>query len=145
MVGTKIYGYQLTIKYGTKLIKGLKTVGLKIKPNFEEILLKEQEGVAIDEFVDFDTEMSIAGDTWEKDVTEATSHEDYETLREASMLGAEVAFVYGRMTAGEKIISGYAKLTDWSEDGGSEKKAGTWSGSLKARKGSVTASTYSAT
>jgi hypothetical protein len=143
MVGTKVYGYLLTIKWGTKIIKGLKTTGLKIKPNFEEILLKEQAGVPVDDFIDYDVDMSIAGDTWEKDTSEASTHEDFETLREAASVGASVAFVYGRMVAGEKIVSGNAKLTDWSEDGGSEKKPGSWSGSMKAVKGSVTFGTFS--
>jgi len=145
MDGTKVYQYQLTIKWGTKIIKGLKTVGLKLKANFEEILLKEQEGVPVDDFIDYDTDMSIAGDTWEKDVSEESSHEDFETLREALADGATVAFVYGRMTEGEKIVSGNAQLIDWSEDAGSEKKPGSWSGSIKAVKGSVSFTTYSST
>jgi hypothetical protein len=143
MDGTRVFQYQLTIKYGTKLIKGLKTTGLKIKPNYEEILLKEQAGNPEEELIDFDTEMSIAGDTWEKAAGEASTHEDFETLREASSTGVSVAFVYGRMSAGEKIVSGNAKLQDWSEDAGSEKKAGSWSGSLKAVKGTVIFGTYS--
>lgn len=138
MVGTKVLQYQLTLKWGTKLIKGLKTAGLKIKPNFEETLLKENAGVAVEDFIDYDADISIAGDTWEKDATEASTHEDFETLREASSVGAVVAFIYGRMTSGEKIVSGNATLRDWSEDAGSEKKPGSWSGSIKAVKGSVT-------
>lgn len=143
MDGTRVFQYQLTIKYGTKLIKGLKTTGLKIKPNYEEILLKEQEGDPEEELIDYDTEMSIAGDTWEKAASEAATHEDFETLREASASGVSVAFVYGRMSNGEKIVSGNAKLQDWSEDAGSEKKAGSWSGSMKAVKGTVVFGTYS--
>lgn len=137
MLGTKVLGYMLTIKYGDKLIKGLETAGLKIKPNFEETLLKEFEGVAEDEFIDFDTELSVGGKTVEKDVTEALTHEDFETLREAASVGAEVAFIYGRMTVGAKIVSGLGKLTDYSEDGNSEKKLASFSGGIKAKKGSV--------
>ena len=41
MAATNVYGYLLTVKWGTKIIKGLETTGLKIDPRFEEILLKE--------------------------------------------------------------------------------------------------------
>lgn len=134
MSETRVYAYLLSIKWGTKLIKGLETTGLKMKPNFEEILLKAQEGVPVKDFIDFDTTMSISG----KAITglDAT-HDDYETLREACAVGASVAFVYGRFVAGEKIVSGTAVLMDWSEDAGSEKKMAGWSGSLEADKGSV--------
>jgi hypothetical protein len=135
MADTKIYQYQLQIKWGTKLIKGLETTGFKNKPNFDEILLKENEGNASKEFVDCDTEMSIAGKTLAKD---GVTHEDFETLRVASAQGAQVAFVYGRMTQGAQQVTGYGYLTDWSEDGGSEKKMGSWSGAITAKKGTVT-------
>ena len=138
MAETKVYGYMLTIKYGTKLIKGLETTGLKIKPNFETILLKEQAGVEVDDFIDFDADLSIAGKAIEMDTAESSTHEDFETLRVAASVGAEVAFVYGRMATGEKIASGTATIRDWSEDAGSEKKMAGWSGSLKVKKGSVT-------
>ena len=127
----------LNLKWGTKLIKGLETTGLKIKPNFEEVLLKANAGVPTNDFIDFDVDMSFAGKTYERDgVTEAATHEDYETLREACTLGAEVAFVYGRMVTGEKIVSGIGQLVDYSEDGNS-KDTGSFSGSIKAKKGSV--------
>jgi hypothetical protein len=138
MAETKVYGYMLTVKWGTKLIKGLETTGLKIKPNFEEILLKSQAGVPVDDFVDYDVEMSIAGKTIERDSAESTTHEDFETLREAASVGAEVAFIYGRMVSGEKIVSGTGTIRDYSEDGGSEKKLASFSGGIKAKKGTVT-------
>jgi hypothetical protein len=134
MADTKVYQYQLTIKWGTKLIKGLETTGFKNKPNFDEVLLKENEGNASKEFVDCDTEMSIAGKTLAKD---GSTFEDFETLRVASAAGAQVAFVYGRMTQGAQQVTGYGYLTDWSEDGGSEKKMGNWSGAITAKKGTV--------
>jgi hypothetical protein len=138
MADTKIYQYQLTIKYGTKLIKGLETTGFKNKPNFDEVLLKENEGNASKEFVDCDTEMSIAGKTLQRDGSLSATHEDFETLRIASALGAQVAFVYGRMATGAQQVTGYGYLTDWSEDGGSEKKMGSWSGTITAKKGTLT-------
>lgn len=135
----------LTIKWGTKLIKGLETTGLKIKPNFESILLKEQAGVEVEEFIDYDADLSISGKTMEKNSTsEASTHDDYENLREATSVGAEVAFVYGRMTAGEKIWSGTGTLRDWSEDAGSEKKMASWSASIKLKKGSASFTTFTA-
>jgi hypothetical protein len=137
MAETKVYGYMLTIKYGTKLIKGLETTGLKIKPNFDPILLKSMSGVEVDDFIDYDADLSIAGKAIERDSTESATHEDYETLREASTLGAEVAFIYGRMVTGEKIWSGRATIRDWGEDAGSEKKLASWSGSMKVTKGSA--------
>ena len=138
MAETKVYGYLPSIKWGTKLIKGLEATGLKIKPNFDDILLKAQAGVPVKDFIDFDTTMSISGKTIERDAGESGTHEDYETLRAACAAGASVAFVYGRFVSGEKIVSGTGVLTDWSEDAGSEKKLGGWSGSLEADKGSVT-------
>jgi hypothetical protein len=138
MAETKVYGYMLTLKWGTKLIKGLETVGLSIKPNFEPILLKEHNGVEVDDFIDYDADLSISGKTIEMGAEQAATHEDFETLREAASVGAEVAFVYGRMTAGEKTVSGIATIRDWKEDPGSEKKLASWSGSMKVKKGSVT-------
>ena len=129
----KVPQYQLTIKWGTKLITGLETTGLSIKPNHEEILLKANSGNPTKEFIDFDTNMSIAGKTYGVESNE----ENFETLRVASSVGAQVAFIYGRFTQGNQQVSGYAILTDWKEDAGSEKKAGSWSGSIEAIKGSV--------
>jgi hypothetical protein len=138
MARTNVYGYLLSVKWGTKLIVGLETTGLKIKPNFDEVLLKANAGVPTDDFIDFDAEMSIAGKAIERDSGETATYEDYETLREATAAGAEVAFVYGRFISGEKIVSGTATLRDWSEDAGSKKEKATWSGSMKAKKGTVT-------
>lgn len=138
MAETKVYGYMLTLKWGALLVKGLETTGLKLKANFEEICLKSDAGVPVDDFIDFDTELSFAGKTIEKDGTESATHKDYEELRQALSTGAEVAFIYGRMTTGEKIVSGTLTLRDWSEDAGSKKEMGTWSGSAKAKKGTVT-------
>jgi hypothetical protein len=137
MADTKVYAYALTIKYGGKIIKGLETTGFKNKPNFDTVLLKEDEGNEDEEFVDCDTEMSIAGKTLQRDGAQSATHEDFETLRVASSIGAQVAFVYGRMAQGAQQVTGYGRLRDWSEDAGSEKKMGTWSGSIKAKKGTV--------
>jgi hypothetical protein len=142
MAATKVKGYMLNIKWGTKLIKGLETSGLKIKPNFEEVLLKGNQGIPVEEIIDFDMDVSYSGKTYERDSGESTTHEDFETLREATSLGAEVAFVYGRFVSGEKIVSGMAQLTDYSEDGNS-KDTGAFSGSFKAKKGSITFGTFS--
>lgn len=128
----KVKQYQLTIKWGTKLITGLVTTGLKIKPNFESIMLKSNNGVEAKEFDYSDLTMSIAGKTYDNTGTE----ENFESLRHASYLGTQVAFIYGRFTQGAQQVSGYAVLNDWSEDAGSEKKAGDWSGSMEAIKDS---------
>lgn len=130
----KVKQYELTIKWGTKLITGLVTTGLKIKPNFESILLKSNSGVEAKEFDYSDLSMSIAGKTYDNTGTE----ENFESLRHASYLGTQVAFIYGRFTPGAQQVSGYAVLTDWSEDTGSEKKAGDWSGSMEAIRDSIT-------
>lgn len=145
MSATNVYGYMLTLLIGGKLIKGLETTGLKIKPNYESILLKEDEGVPTDDFIDYDQEMPFAGKTIEMDTGESTTHEDFETIRAAAKTGATVSFSYGRMSAGEKITYGNAKITDYSEDGGSEKKHASFSGALRAIKGSVTDGTYPTT
>jgi hypothetical protein len=137
MADTKVYQYALTVKWGNKLIKGLETTGFKNKPNFDDVLLKENEGSTSKEFVDCDTELSIGGKTLQRDGTISASVEDFETLRIASSVGAQVAFVYGRMTAGAQQVTGYGYLTDWGEDAGSEKKMGNWTGTITARKGTV--------
>ena len=131
----------LNLKIGVNLIRGLETTGLKIKPNYEETILKENAGSAVDEFVDFDTDLTFGGKTYEKDGAEA--YEDFETLREAAFGGAEVDFVYGRFEDGEKIVSGSGVFTDFSEEANS-KDTGTFSGSIKATKGSVVFETYTA-
>ena len=141
MAATKVRGYMLNIKWGTKLIKGLETTGLKIKPNYEEILLKANNGVPTDELVDYDVELTFGGKTYERDGTESTTHEDFETLREAAAAGAEIAFVYGRFSTGEKTVIGTGQIVDFSEDANS-KDTGTFSGSIKAKKGTVTFPTY---
>lgn len=138
MAETKVYGYMLTLKWGALIIKGLETTGLKMKANFDEVCLKADAGVPVDSFIDYDVDLSFAGKTIEKDTTEAATHRDYEELRAALAAGAEVAFVYGRMISGEKIVSGTLTLREWNEDSGSIKEMGTWSGSAKAKKGSVT-------
>lgn len=143
MPETKIYGYMLTLKYATKLIKGLETTGLSLKANFEEICLKADAGVPTDDFIDFDTDLKISGKAIEKDSGESSTHEDYEELRAALAAGAEIAFVYGRMSAGEKIVSGTLTLREWNEDAGSKKEMATWSGSAKAKKGTVIFGTFS--
>lgn len=137
MAGTKIYAYQLTIKWGTKLIKGLETAGFKNKPNFESVLLKEDEGSAAEEFIDCETDLTFAGKTKRRDGSEASTHEDFETLRVASSIGAQVAFVYGLMVQGAQQVTGYGYISDYGEDAGSEKKMGGFSGAIKARKGTV--------
>lgn len=140
MAQTKVYGYLLSLKVGGKLIVGLETTGLKLKPNFEEIFLKENAGTPSYDFIDYDTEFTFSGKCIEKD---SVSNEDFETLREAAAAGATVAFVYGRFIAGEKIVSGNCIITDWSEDAGSKKELASWSGSAKAIKGTVTFGTHS--
>jgi len=129
----KVEQYRLTIKWGTKLITGLVTTGLKIKPNFEDILLKSNSGNPSKEYEDSDLTMSIAGKTYDNTGTE----ENFESLRHAAYLGTQVAFIYGRFVQGTQQVSGYAVMTDWSEDAGSEKKAGDWSGTMEAIRGSI--------
>jgi hypothetical protein len=140
MAVTKVKGYMLNLKIGTQLIRGLETTGLKIKPNFEEIQLKEHNGSAVEELVDYDTDLTFSGKTYEKDGIE--SYHDFETLREIAFAGTEIAFVYGRFSSGEKIVSGNGIITDFSEEAGS-KDTGSFSGSIKATKGSVTFGTSS--
>ena len=143
MAVTKVKGYNLNLKWGTKLIRGLVTTGLKVKPNYEEILLKSSSGVPTDEIIDFDVELSFSGQTYERDSTETSTYEDFETLREAASVGAEVAFVYGRFSSGEKIVTGTGQIQEYSEEGNA-KDTGSFSGSIKAKKGTVGFTTYTA-
>jgi hypothetical protein len=134
MIGTRIKGYMLNIKIGDNYIRGLETTGLKIKPNFEETILKEMEGSAEEELVDFDTQFSFAGKAYEKDGSEAW--EDFQTLRELAFAGTSISFTYGRFQPGGRTVSGTGVITDISEDANSKDTA-TFSGSIDADKGSV--------
>jgi|WetSurMetagenome_2_1015567.scaffolds.fasta_scaffold480791_1 hypothetical protein len=145
MAATKVYGYQLTLLIGGKLIKGLVTTGLSIKPNFEESILKEDNGVAQKEFKDADLEMTFAGKTIEMDSSESTSHEDFETIRSASMTGAKATFSYGRRTSNDKLIVGEGYITAFSENAGSEKVLGDFSGTISAKSGDISETEYPTT
>lgn len=137
MATTRIKGYSLTLKIGGKFIKGLETTGLKVKPNFEETLLKENAGNPVKEFTDYDGDLTFSGKTYIRDGSESGTNEDFQTIREASSLGAQAAFIYGRFTNGKKRVAGYGKITDFGEDSNS-KDTGTFSGTIKVKKGSVT-------
>lgn len=141
MLGERIKGYRLNIQVDDNTIRGLETAGLKIKPNFEETILKEMNGTAEEELTDFDTTMSFGGKTYEKDGAEAW--EDFETLRELCFAGTQIDFTYGILEAGEAVVTGTGVITDISEDAGS-KDTGTFSGTIEADKGSVEFTTYSA-
>jgi hypothetical protein len=138
MLGTRIKGYWFVLQLEEQLIRGLETTGLKIKPNFEETILKEMAGAAEEEMVDFDTEMPFSGKTYQKDGSE--SWEDFETLRELAFAGTNLAFVYGNMEDGE-TISGTGVITDFGEDANS-KDTGTFSGTFTADKGSISFSRH---
>ena len=127
----------LTLKWGGKIIKGLETTGFKVKPNYEEILLKEHAGNPAQEYLDTDADLTFSGKAYERDGTESSTHEDFETLRQAASVGAEVVFIYGRFTTGKKRVTGTGKITDYSEEGNSKDTA-TFSGSIKVKKGTVT-------
>lgn len=141
MLGERIKGYRLNIQVGDNMIRGLETAGLKIKPNFEETTLKEMNGSAEEELTDFDTQMTFAGKTYEKDGVEAW--EDFETLRELAFAGTNISFTYGILEAGEVVVTGTGVITDFGEDAGS-KDTGTFSGTIEADKGSVDFGTYEA-
>lgn len=143
MAQTKVYQYMLSFKWGTKLIVGLETTGFKGSANFEEMLLKANAGVAVEEFIDVNADLSFSGRTIELDAdSEPSTHEDFESLREAWLAGTSVNFVYGRFSAGEAIVTGTCTIREWSEDAGSQRQLGTWSGSAKAARGTVAITTY---
>lgn len=134
--------YKISIKVGGKLIAGHIENGLSLKANFEEILLKANNGAATDEFIDFDTEISVSGKTYERGAGETATHEDFVTLKSALASGTAVTFVYGEFTAGEGITSGTAVITEFNEKAGASKAAATWDLKLKATKGTVVFGTY---
>lgn len=140
----KKQAYKISILLGTRIFAGQTENGLTIKPNFEEVLLKSYSGDAQEEFIDFDTEMSVTGLTYEKAAGETSTHYDYADLRAMASSGGTIAFVYGEMTAGEAIVSGNAKITEFGETEGSSKSAGNWTCKLKAVKGTVVFGNYSA-
>jgi hypothetical protein len=141
MLGERIKGYRLNIQIGDNMIRGLETAGLKVKPNYEETILKEMNGSAEEELVDVDHQLTFAGKTYQKDGAE--TWEDFETLRELAFAGTNIAFTYGILEAGESVITGTGVITDISEDANS-KDTGSFSGTIDADKGSVQYGTYSA-
>ena len=139
-----VHGYQLTVKIQNgKIIKGLETVGLSINPVYESILLKENLGVEEKISSDFETTLSCSGKTaLLGDGDTNSTHVDFETLREACANGDAVQFVYSRVTdtgvpAGTKAVSGTGKLSNWSENSGSEKTPADFSFDILAEKGTV--------
>lgn len=136
MAETKIYSYMLNLLVGGKIIKGLVTSGLQIKPNFEELILKEDEGVAQKEIKDSELELPFSGKTIERDILEILTHEDFETLRAASLAGTEIVFSYGSHDTG-RITVGSGRLTSFGETAGSEKVLGDFSGTLSAKNSSI--------
>lgn len=145
MAATDVMQYQLTLYIDGDLIKGLITTGFKAKPNFETTLMKASNGSRTRDFVNADLEMPFSGETIERDSSESDSHHDFETLRSKALVGATVSFVYGRMTAGEKVVSGTGKITDYGEDAGSEKKRAGFSGVISAFSEDVTDETFATT
>ena len=141
ILGERIKGYRLNIQIGDNMIRGLETAGFSLKPNFEETILKEMNGAAEEELADFDTQLSFAGKTYQKDGVE--EWEDFETLREISFAGTSIEFTYGILEAGEAVVTGTGVISDISEDANS-KDTGTFSGTIDADKGSVAFGTYSA-
>jgi len=139
----KKQAYKISILVGTRIFAGQTENGSSIKPNFETVLLKEDEGNETEEFVDFDYEMNVSGLTYKKATGEASTHYDYSDLRAMSSSGGTVAFVYGEMAAGEAIVSGNAKISEFNEAENSSKQAGTWSCKLRAVKGTVVFGNYS--
>jgi hypothetical protein len=137
MATTRIKGYMLTLTWGGKYIKGLETTGLKVKPNFEETLLKEHAGSPVKEFTDYEGDLTFSGKAIIRDGTETGTNEDFQTLRAAGAQGAQVAFIYGRFASGEKRVAGSGKISDFSEDSNSKDLA-TFSGTIKVQKGTVT-------
>ena len=141
-MSTKKQAYKITLKVGDRIFAGMTENTLSIKPNFEEIYLKENEGDAVEEFVDYDTEMGVSAMTYEKETGEAVTHYDFTELRAAAGTGSVLSFVHGEMSAGEAIASGNCKITEYSETAGSTKNAASWSLKIKAVKGSVVFGTY---
>jgi hypothetical protein len=137
MAETKVFSYMLTLLVKGKIIKGLVTTGLSIKPNYEELILKEDEGVAQKEEKDSDLEMTFAGKTIKRDSTEVSTNEDFETLRNAAILGTEVTFSY-LDTETDEVITGTGNITAFSENAGSEKVLADFSGTITTKSGDVT-------
>jgi hypothetical protein len=136
MAETKVFSYMLTLLVNGKIIKGLVTTGLSVKPNFEELILKEDEGVAQKEEKDADLEMAFTGKTIERDITEISTHEDFETLRNAAIMGTEVVFSYLDNET-NAVITGTGHLAAFAENAGSEKVLADFSGTVTTKSGDV--------
>jgi hypothetical protein len=137
MAETKIFSYMLTLLVNGKIVKGLVTTGLSVKPNFEELILKEDEGIAQKEVKDSDLELTFSGKTIERDSTEVSTYEDFETLRNAAILGAPVVFSY-LDTETTALLTGIGYITAFSENAGSEKVLADFSGTITVKSGDVT-------
>ena len=142
-----VYGYELTVKYKSRIIKGLETVGLKITPVYESILLKENMGVEEQIPKESDMVLSCAGKAAMFGGEESNlTHADFEEIRTAALTGETVAFVYGRFNnlgsvQGSQMVTGSGNLSNWSENSGSEKTPVEFSFDIVANKGTVMFST----
>jgi hypothetical protein len=143
MARKKVYAYDLVMKWGNKTIVGLETTGLKMTGNYEEMMLKEDAGQAQEEYIDFDANITFSGRTIGRDTNELSSHEDFESLRETVALGATVQFAYGRFVAGGKLVTGMCTIREWGEEAGSQRQLASWTGSMKAVRGTVGFPIYS--
>ena len=129
--------FNIVIKIADKLIAGTTDVDFKMTPEYEESLVKDDEGEpSLDATGVVPMEFGVSGLMYICETEDETTHQDITDLREVCHDSDPVTFSYGGKKAGDAIITGNAHITDLQEKSGSKGKP-DWSITLK-KTGSVT-------
>lgn len=124
-------GYEVYCELGTTSstlpIKGLETAGVSNAPEFEEILVKADEGKPQKSLSGGKMTISLGGKIAKKETAEESTHVDYNDIEGYSRAGTTVYFEYGDSTDN---LTGTGIITAYSEDTGS-KDVGSWSATLE--------------
>ena len=123
----RILGHRIIIDLGTKKVAGYTDIDFKLTPEFQESLIKEDEGVPVEEpTTRVDIEFTVNGLHFITEAGDVATHQDIEALRATTKAGTSVAFVYGRSGAGAPTVTGNCKITAFNEKSGA-KGYGNWS------------------
>ncbi len=123
--------YNIVMQVAGKLIAGTTDIDFKMTPEFEESLVKDDEGEpSLDATGVVPMEFGVSGLMYITETEDETSHQDITDIREVAHAGTTCTFSYGGKTTGDKIITGNAKITDVSEKSGAKGRP-DWSLSLK--------------
>lgn len=117
----KIKAYNIVLDVAGKLVAGVTDVDFKMTPEFEESLVKDDEGTpSLDATGQVPVEFGVSGLFFITEAGDETTHQDITDLRSVCAAGTTCAYVYGGTAVGDAIVSGNAKITDLSEKSGAK-------------------------